>query len=75
MWIRSQNLFTLVKCERLFARQCASDSFCVIEAGVITLGSYSTLDKALKVLDEIQKQIEYPYNKVFQMPQDEDVEV
>lgn len=75
MWIRSQNLSTLVKCERLFARQCASDSFCVIEAGVITLGSYSTLDKALKVLDEIQKQIEYPYNKVFQMPQDEDVEV
>lgn len=75
MWIRSQNLFTLVKCERLFARQCASDSFCVIEAGVITLGSYSTLDKALKVLDEIQKQIKYPYNEVFQMPQDEDVEV
>lgn len=75
MWIRSQNLFTLVKCERLFTRQCASDSFCVIEAGVITLGSYSTLDKALKVLDEIQKQIKYPYNEVFQMPQDEDVEV
>lgn len=75
MWIRSQNLFTLVKCERLFVRQCESDSFCVIEAGVITLGSYSTLDKALKVLDEIQKQIEYPYNYVFQMPQDEDVEV
>lgn len=75
MWIRSQNLFTLVKCERLFVRQCESDSFCVIEAGVITLGSYSILDKALKVLDEIQKQIEYPYNSVFQMPQDEDVEV
>lgn len=73
MWIRSQNLLTLVKCERLFVRQCASDSFCVIEAGVITLGSYSTLDKALKVLDEIQKQIEYPYNEVFQMPQDDEV--
>ena len=75
MWIRSQNSLTLVKCERLFVRQCASDSFCVIEAGVITLGSYSTLDKALKVLDEIQKQIKYQYNEVFQMPQDEDVEV
>lgn len=58
MWIRSQNLFTLVKCERLFVRQCESDSFCVIEAGVITLGSYSTLDKALKVLDEIQNAVE-----------------
>lgn len=75
MWIRSQNLFTLVKCERLFARQCASDSFCVIEAGVITLGSYSTLDKALKVLDWIQNQIEYKNVEVHQMPQDDEVEV
>lgn len=57
MWIRSQNSLTLVKCERLFVRQCGSDSFDVIEAGVITLGSYSTLAKALKVLDEIQTSI------------------
>lgn len=93
MWIRSQNLFTLVKCERLFVRRCESDSFCVIEAGVITLGSYSTLNKALKVLDEIQACImtEHHYHtddenctrrfftkewkEIYQMPQDEDVEV
>ena len=61
MWFRSQDLFTLVKCERLFVRQCASDSFDVIGDGVITLGSYSTLDKAFAVLDEIQGKIEFPY--------------
>lgn len=93
MWIRSQNSLTLVKCERLFVRQCGSDSFDVIEAGVITLGSYSTLAKALKVLDEIQTCImtEHHYHtddanctrkfftkewkEIYQMPQDEDVEV
>ena len=54
MWIRSQDLFTLVKCERLSIRQCASDSFDVIGDECIVLGEYSTLDKALRVLDEIQ---------------------
>jgi hypothetical protein len=39
------------------------------------LGIYSSKEKALKVLDEIQKRTEYLYPKVFQMPQDEDVEV
>lgn len=40
-----------------------------------TLGSYSSEDKALKVLDEIQKRTEYMCPKAFQMPADEDVEV
>ncbi len=61
MWIRSQDLFTLVKCGRLYVRQCASDSFNVVGDGIITLGSYSTLDKAFAVLDEIQAKIECPY--------------
>lgn len=77
MWIRSQNLFTLVKCERLFVRRCESDSFCVIEAGVITLGSYSTLNKALKVLDQIQYNMElfeHELTMVFQMPTDTEVD-
>lgn len=39
------------------------------------IGEYSTQDKALKVLDEIQKITEYLCHKAFQMPQDEDVEV
>lgn len=39
------------------------------------LGNYTSKEKALKVLDAIQKEIEYPYNSVFQMPQDDEVEV
>lgn len=44
-------------------------------ADFYTLGSYSTEEKAFKVLDEIQKRTEYLCHKAFQMPQDEDVEV
>lgn len=39
------------------------------------LGRYSSKEKALKVLDAIEESLEYPYNEVFEMPQDEDVEV
>lgn len=75
MWVRSQNLFTLVKCERLSVRQCASDSFDVFGDGIINLGSYSTLDKALEVLEDMESHLECQYNTVFQMPTYEDVEV
>lgn len=44
-------------------------------ADFYTLGSYSSEEKAFKVLDEIQKRTEYLCHKAFQMPQDEDVEV
>lgn len=44
-------------------------------ADFYTLGSYSSEEKALKVLDEIQKRTEYIYPKAFQMPEDEDVNV
>lgn len=61
MWIRSQDLFTLTKCERLMIRQFASECFRIVGDGYINLGEYSTLDKAFAVLDEIQEKIEYPY--------------
>lgn len=75
MWIRSQDLFTLVKCERFSVRKCASDSFDVIGDMFITLGSYSTLDKALEVLEDMESNLECPYNTVFQMPADDEVNV
>ena len=75
MWIRSQDLYTLIKCERLSIRQSVSKKHCVIGDERIVLGEYSTVDKALKVLDEIQNRTEYLYPKVFQMPQDWEVEV
>lgn len=72
MWIRSQDLKALVN-----AQDIEMDGECEIWAfGYATLlGKYSTKEKALKVLDEIVRSLEYPYNSVFQMPQDEDVEV
>ena len=54
MWIRRQDLYTLMKCERLSIRQCVSRKHCIIGDERIVLGEYSTVDKALKVLDEIQ---------------------
>lgn len=52
MWIRSQDLYTLIKCERLSIRKCASRKHCIIGDERIVLCEYSTLDKALKVLDK-----------------------
>ncbi len=39
------------------------------------IGEYSTEEKALKVLDDIEGCFEYQYKSIFQMPQDEEVEV
>lgn len=75
MWIRSQDLYTLIKCERLSVRKCCDENYCVIGDERVVLGEYSTKDKAFKVLDEIQKLTEYLFHKAFQMPQDEDVDV
>ncbi len=61
MWIRTQDLFTLAKCERLMIRQFESECFRIVGDGYINLGEYSTLDKAFAVLDEIQEKIECPY--------------
>lgn len=57
MWIRSQDLYTLIKCERLSIRQSISKQHCVIGNECVVLGEYSTLDKALKVLDQSQYNI------------------
>lgn len=39
----------------------------------ISLGTYSTKEKALAVLDDIQEWYECSYGETFQMPEDEDV--
>lgn len=70
MWIRSQSLAVLVKANEI----CIEDKTKIWADGYL-IGKYSTEEKALKVLDEIQKRTEYIYPKTFQMPQDEDVDV
>lgn len=78
MWIRSQDLYTLIKCERLSIRQCITRKHCIIGDECVVLGEYSTEEKALKVLDQIQynmEPFEHEPTMVFQMPQDEEVEI
>lgn len=70
MWIRSQDKKILTE-----IHDVEIDSANQIWGSGSLIGEYSTQDKALKVLDEIQNRTEYIYPKVFQMPADEDVEV
>ena len=86
MWIRSQDKETLIKSEYItlygnIIKVVCSDMTC------ITIGEYSSQEKALKVIDMIQECIEHnnshhnarigvPYLEynVFQMPLDSEVE-
>ena len=81
MWIRSQTKNALVNIN--FMCMCnESDGwviYCESPGGVTyRLGVYSSEEKALKVLDEIQELIYFNAKDngfTYQMPQDEDVEV
>ena len=99
MWIRSQSKYTLINTNAI--RICADDRddcgdylICGYQDGYDhELGVYSSFEKALIVLDEIQHSImtehQYhtdeanctmwfftkEYKEIYQMPQDEDVEV
>lgn len=77
MWIRSQSKKALLNVSSIHILKDGDMSLmcCVVEGSDYELGVYSTQDKALKVLDEIQKQTEYLWHKAFEMPADEDVEV
>lgn len=70
MWIRSQSLAVLVKVNEI----CIEDKTKIWADGYL-IGKYSTEEKALLVLDMIERVAMYPGNTLFQMPQDEDVEV
>lgn len=86
MWIRSQDKTVLVKADYVtigineIVAACSSNS-------CVTIGEYSSQEKALKVLDMIQECIEHnnshqsarigiPYLEynVFQMPLDSEIE-
>ena len=86
MWIRTQDKEKLLKVKNLTLSRMWKydhkrnlqwlDSYCVKEEEHLELGIYSSKDKALKVLDMIQKFLDNEFLMcVFQMPQDVDVEV
>lgn len=79
MLIRSQCGNILMDCD-FFAIEEHGVKYEVItlsgKSGIsIGLGMYSTKEKALKVLDDIQDFYECTYCETFQMPQDDEVEV
>lgn len=73
VWIRSQNKCRLVECTR-FGVSNWFDGTCNVLGyncnGDCILGEYESEEKAIKVLDMIQKHIETHSNNVFQMPRD-----
>lgn len=68
MWIWGQNLSVLVK-----TQEVCIENKTKIWAGGCLIGKYSTEEKALKVLEDIKKSLEYHSDGVFQMPEDEEV--
>lgn len=73
MWVRSQDRKILTNIDDL-----AIDGANQIWGDCCLLGKYSSEEKALKVLDEIQELIYFNAKDngfTYQMPQDEDVEV
>lgn len=59
MWVRSQNRMQLQDVNRFVIEQFEIGIYIV--GNGCTLGIYSTKEKALEVLDEIQGKIECPY--------------
>ena len=85
MWIRSQDKTGLIKSDCIIVNKNEIRARTQADA-LITIGEYSSQEKALKVLDMIQKAIEYnnshqnarigrPYIEynVFQMPLDSEI--
>lgn len=68
MWIRSQDLAILVKANEI----CIENKTNIWAEGYL-IGKYSTEEKALLVLDMIEKVSTYQGNTLFQMPADDEV--
>lgn len=74
MWIRSQDRLRLQYVNCFEIEHFENKEIATITGNGWLLGEYSTEEKALKVLDEIKKNMEYSIFEIFQMPQDDEVE-
>lgn len=75
MWIRSQDRLRLQYVNRFEIEHFENKEIATITGHGWLLGEYSTEEKALLVLDMIEKVAMYPGNTLFQMPQDDEVKV
>ena len=77
IWIRSQNKENLINANKIQIADVHNIYKNAIWGDDTLLGEYSTKEKALKVLDMIQREINNEYIRdymVFQMPLDSEVE-
>lgn len=77
MWIRSQDKSTLLNVNFVRIRDYGDRCLMVgaLDIYEYELGLYSTKEKALKVLDDIQEFNECTYSEMFQMPQNDEVTI
>ena len=75
MWVRSQDRLRLQYVNRFEIEHFENKEIATITGHGWFLGEYSTEDKALLVLDMIEKVAMYPSNTLFQLPADDEVEV
>lgn len=54
LWIRSQDKREFVKAEHIEASQFSDDEF-IVDVNAMYFGSYKTKERAIEVLDEIQR--------------------
>lgn len=80
MWIRSQNRKILTNVNEVLICTMDDNKYFIEgfwDKGSDTLGIYSSKEKAMRMLDEIENQLnefDLKGTVVYQMPQDEDVE-
>lgn len=80
MWIRDQSKRLLTNADTsngILINEYPDECLICLEYGNTSfkLGEYSSKEKALLVLDMIEKVAMYSGNTLFQMPEDEEVEV
>lgn len=73
MWVRSQDRLRLQYVNRFEIEHFENKEIATITGHGWFLGEYSTEEKALLVLDMIEKVAMYPGNTLFQMPADDEV--
>lgn len=75
MWIRSQDMTRLFMPYGMCIDEFDGEFVISDTGGLGRCATYSTKEKALKVLDMIEKVSTYQGNTLFQMPADDEVEV
>ena len=70
LWIRSQDRTTLIRSYEIYIAEHSNSYVIRAKRTSHILGAYKTIERALEILDEIQKDIIFGLKKVYEMPVD-----